>query len=87
LIGTAPTDEVSGNEYLLKLTIVAIPYDLNCAESRDNKRCLSVENLLSPGPELFLSPFYVEKNYDAEPEQKKRTCTAKEARVEERDLL
>jgi hypothetical protein len=46
-------------------------YGVNSLERHNNKRGPSAENRLSPGTEL-LFPFYIEKNYIAELEQKKK---------------
>jgi hypothetical protein len=46
-------------------------YGVNSLGRHNNKRGPSAENRLSPGTEL-LFPFYIEKNYDAEREQKKK---------------
>jgi hypothetical protein len=68
-----------------------ILYNIDSLEKHDNKeRELSVENWLRPGRKLLFS-FYIVKNYDAEPEQKKnkgrKKCGVREARIEERHLL
>jgi hypothetical protein len=64
-------------------------YGVNSCERHNNKRGPSVENRLSPGTEL-LFPFYIEKNYDAETEQKKKElqkCGERSTKKEETRVL